>query len=75
MDRSIVVGAESTLLVEISSDVMNNAILTCDGEEPVAISSESVVAVSVSPYKARLVKIKPDNFYEVLKKKIIERRV
>jgi len=24
---------------------------------------------------ARLVKIKPDNFYEILKKKIIERRV
>lgn len=74
MDRSIVVGSNNTLLVEISSDVMNNAILTCDGEEPVAISTDTKVAVSISEYKARLVKIKPDNFYEVIKKKIIERR-
>ena len=74
MDRSIVVGSDNTLLVEISSDVMNNAILTCDGEEPIAISTDTKVAVSISPYKARLVKIKPDNFYEVIKKKIIERR-
>ena len=74
MDRSIVVGSDNTLLVEISSDVMNNAILTCDGEKPVDISTDTKVAVSVSEYKARLVKVKPDNFYEVVKKKIIERR-
>lgn len=74
MDRSIVVGSDNTLFVEISSDVMNNAILTCDGEEPVAISTNTKVAVSISEYKARLVKVKPDNFYEVVKKKIIERR-
>ncbi|MDE5670675.1 MAG: NAD(+)/NADH kinase [Eubacterium sp.] len=74
MDRSIVVDSNSTLLVEISSDVMNNAILTCDGEEPVAVSTDTKVAVSVSEYKARLVKVKPDNFYEILKKKIIDRR-
>ncbi|MDE5996520.1 MAG: NAD(+)/NADH kinase [Eubacterium sp.] len=74
MDRSIVVGSDNTLLVEISSDVMNNAILTCDGGEPVAVSTDTKVAVSISEYKARLVKIKPDNFYEVIKKKIIERR-
>ncbi|MDE5605237.1 MAG: NAD(+)/NADH kinase [Eubacterium sp.] len=74
MDRSIVVGSNNTLLVEISSDVMNNAILTCDGEEPIAVSTDTKVAVSISEYKARLVKVKPDNFYEVIKKKIIERR-
>lgn len=74
MDRSIVVGSNNTLLVETSSDVMNNAILTCDGEEPVVISADTKVAVSISEYKARLVKVKPDNFYEVIKKKIIERR-
>ena len=74
MDRSIVVGSNNTLLVEISSDVMNNAILTCDGDEPIAVSTDTKVAVSISEYKARLVKVKPDNFYEVTKKKIIERR-
>lgn len=75
MDRSIVVGSDNKLLVETASDVSNNAILTCDGEPPVAIDSDTQVEVSLSPYKARLVKVKPDNFYEVIKKKIIEKRV
>lgn len=75
MDRSIVVGSSNKLIVKISSDVSNNAILTCDGEPPAAISTNAQVAVSLSPYKARLVKIKPDNFYEVMKKKLIDRRV
>ena len=70
----MVVNSESTLDVQVSSDVNNNAILTCDGDAPVKISGDDKVVVSLSPYRARLIKLKPDNFYEVLKKKIIERR-
>lgn len=73
MDRSIVVGSDNELIVEISSDVSNNAVLSCDGEEPYPISPNAKAVVSLSPYKARLVKIKPDNFYEVVKKKIIKK--
>lgn len=75
MDRSIVVNSSSVLEVFTSSDVSNNAVITCDGEEAVNISEHTGVTVSLSPYKARLIKIKPENFYEVMKKKIIERRV
>ncbi len=74
MDRSIVVNSDSVLEVMAVSDVSNNAIITCDGEEPVVITAETGVSISLSPYSARLIKIKPDNFYEVMKKKIIERR-
>ena len=74
MDRSIVVSSDNQLTVETISDVSNNAILTCDGEPPVDISANTSVIISLSPYRARLVKIKPDNFYEVMKKKLIERR-
>ncbi|MCC8016718.1 MAG: NAD(+)/NADH kinase [Clostridiales bacterium] len=74
MDRSIVVNSKSKLDIMIYSDVKNNAVLTCDGQEPFEISKESVIRVSLSEYKARLVKIKPDNFYEVVKKKIINNR-
>lgn len=74
MDRSIIVNCFKKLEVRTESDVSNNAIFTCDGEEPAIISSKTKVVVSLSEYKARLIKIKPDNFYEVLKKKIIERR-
>ena len=75
MDRSTVVNSECRLEVKVSSDVNNNAILTCDGEPPVNITGSGRVAVSISPYKARLIRLKPDNFYEILKKKLIERRI
>lgn len=71
MDRSIVVNSKNSLEVSVCSDVSNDAILTCDGEEPVKITDESVVRISLSEYKAKLIKIKPDNFYEIVKKKII----
>lgn len=74
MDRSIVVNSCNQLEISSLSDVSNNATLTCDGEEPAIISSKTKVRVSLSQYKANLIKVKPDNFYEVLKKKIIERR-
>ena len=75
MDRSTVVNSSDKLTVEVSSDVNNNSFLTCDGEPPINISANSKVIISLSPYKARLIRLKPDNFYEVLKKKIIERRI
>ena len=75
MDRSTVVNSSDRLTVDVSSDVNNNSFLTCDGEPPIRLSGNSKVVVSLSPYKARLIKLKPDNFYEVLKKKIIERRI
>ena len=37
-------------------------------------SNETDIIVSKSEYKAKLIKVKPDNFYEILNKKIIERR-
>lgn len=75
VDRSTVVNSENELQVHIVSDVDNSAVLTCDGEEPVEITQNTRILISLSEYSAKLVKIKPDNFYEILKKKIIERRV
>lgn len=75
VDRSTVVNSKNEFLVSISSDVNNSAVLTCDGEEPAEITASTKVVISLSEYSAKLVKIKPDNFYEILKKKIIERRV
>lgn len=75
VDRSTVVNSKNELFVNISSDINNNAVLTCDGEDPVDITQSTKVVISISEYTAKLVKIKPDNFYEILKKKIIERRV
>lgn len=73
MDRSIVVNSKFALNISVRSDVSNNAILTCDGESPVEVDSDCLVSVSLSNYKAKLIKVKPDNFYQTVKKKIIER--
>lgn len=75
MDRSIVVNSKNSLIISVCSDVSNDAVLTCDGEKPVLIPNNSYVKISLSEYKAHLIKIKPDNFYEIVKKKIVERRI
>lgn len=74
MDRSIIVNCYDSFEVKTVSDVSNPAIFSCDGEEGINISDDTTIRISLSEYKAKLIKIKPDNFYEVLKKKIIERR-
>lgn len=73
MDRSIVVNSKYSLNISVSSDVSNSAVLNCDGGEPIEIDANCTVCVSLSNYKARLIKLKPDNFYQIVKKKIIER--
>ncbi len=75
MARSIVVNSSDVLDMTVHSDVSNLAILTCDGDKPIVIPNDAIVRISLSEYKARLIKIKPENFYEIVKKKIIEGRV
>lgn len=75
MDRSIIFSADKELIIKASNDVRNIPILTVDGQEAVNLSPESEIHVSVSELKTKLIKLKPENFYEILNKKIIERRV
>lgn len=74
IDRSIVFPSNKELEVCVHNDVNNNAVLTADGKTPLQITSNSRIVISKSEYVAKLIKIKPDNFYEIIKKKIIERR-
>ncbi len=74
IDRSIVFPTNKELYVNVKNDVNNNSIFTADGKLPVQIDQDTVVKISKSEYTARLIKVKPENFYEILKKKIIERR-
>ncbi|MGN1420095.1 MAG: NAD(+)/NADH kinase [Eubacterium sp.] len=75
MDRSIIFSSDKELIIKASNDVRNIPILTVDGQEAVNLSPESEIHVSVSELKTKLIKLKPENFYEILNKKIIERRV
>ncbi|MCH5315526.1 MAG: NAD(+)/NADH kinase [Eubacterium sp.] len=74
MDRSIIFSDDKELIVEISSDLNNKSVLTVDGQEGFDLEEGYKVRVSASPIKAKLIKLKPDNFYEILNRKLIERR-
>lgn len=74
MDRSIIFSSDKELVIRAHNDKMNYPVLTADGEKAIKIDFDSEVRVKVSDTKAKLIKLKPENFYEILNKKIIERR-
>lgn len=74
VNRSIVFSSEKEICITASNDKNNNAVLTIDGVDAYKIDSKSVIRISKSSHIARLIKIKPDNFYEILNAKILERR-
>lgn len=74
MDRSIIFSTDKELVIRAYNDKLNQPILTVDGEDAITLDKDSEVRVRVSDTKAKLIKIKPENFYEILNKKIIERR-
>lgn len=75
MDRSIIFPTDRELVITASNDLNNSPILTVDGQEAFSLKSGAEVHITKSEIRAKLIKLKPENFYEILNKKIIERRV
>ena len=74
MDRSIIFSNDEELIIRANNDKNNKIYLTADGQEAVELGENSYIKVSKSPMKTKLIKLKPENFYEILNKKLIERR-
>ena len=74
LNRSIVFSSDKELTLFVENDVYKNSFLALDGQESIQIENNTKIVISKSEYSAKLIKIKPDNFYEILNKKIIERR-
>lgn len=74
INRSIVFPADKELKVIVNNDKNNNEYLSIDGGYSINVSSDTPIIISKSDLTAKLIKIKPDNFYEILNKKIVERR-
>lgn len=74
MDRSIIFSTDKELIIKASNDMRNTPTMTVDGQEAVDLSPDSEVHITVSDMKTQLIKLKPENFYEILSRKIIERR-
>lgn len=75
MDRSIIFSADKELIVTVNNDQNNSPIMTVDGQEAVNLTPGCQIHIKKSDITTKLIKLKPENFYEVLNKKIIERRV
>lgn len=75
MNRSTILRNDEEITVMANSDLNNDSFLTFDGTEAIQIKQNSKIQISLSEYTARLIKIKSENFYDVLHKKMIERRV
>ena len=74
LNRSIVFSSDKELTLFVENDVYKNSFLSLDGQKSIPIENNTKIVISKSEYTAKLIKIKPDNFYEILNKKIIERR-
>ena len=74
VNRSIVFSSDKELKLTVSSDKNNNVYLSIDGESSIPVDTNTEIIISKSDFTADLIKVKPDNFYEILNKKIIERR-
>lgn len=75
MNRATILRDDEEITVIANSDMNNNSFLTFDGIEAIQINQNHQIKISLSEYKANLIKIKTDNFYDVLHKKMIERRI
>lgn len=74
VNRSIVFSSDKELEITVENDKNNTSYLSVDGEKSVAVTKNAKIIISKSKYVAKLIKIKPDSFYEILNKKLLERR-
>ena len=74
VNRSIVFSSDKELEITVENDKNNTSYLSIDGEKSVTVTKNSKIIISKSEYFAKLIKIKPDSFYEILNKKLLERR-
>ncbi len=74
VNRSIVFSSDKEVELFVSNDVGNKCFISIDGEGSINIDSNTRIVVTKSESYAKLIKIKPENFYEILNNKIIERR-
>lgn len=66
--RSVVLRPDSVL--EVRHDNIGEAMLSCDGEEPVLVPADAIVKIEVSEKKAEFIKVKNDTFIDILNKKM-----
>lgn len=74
MTRPVVFGPEARLSVQASSIYESEIFLTIDGDHSVRIDDHHKIEIARSSQTARIIKLKHDNFYEIVNEKLAEGR-
>ena len=74
VNRSIVFSADKEIELIAGNDMNNEAFLSIDGANSIPVDNTAKIVISKSEYNVQLIKIKPENFYEILNNKLLERR-
>lgn len=72
--RSLVLNSDSQVDINITKG-NESVFLTVDGQQSLEISEDSMVSISSSKYKCRIVQFEDYDYFEVLRKKIIWRTI
>lgn len=72
--RSLIFNPKSVITI-INSDKKENCSISCDGEGTEKVPDNCRITIKKSDISAKFIRIKPDNFIEVLNSKLIGRRM
>lgn len=74
MTRPVVFGPDARLSVQASSNYDSEIYLTVDGDHSVRMKDHQSIEIRRSNQVARIIKLKNDNFYEIVNEKLAEGR-
>ena len=74
LNRSLVFNEDSIIRVKSVNDSQNVCIST-DGEKTIELSQNSEIIISKSDYYAEFIRIKSDEFFDILNSKLSQRRI
>ena len=72
--RTVVFGGDAVLEAHAVRDEDSEVFLTVDGERALPVPDQCAIYIRRSGYRAQIIKLKQNNFYEVLNQKLAERR-
>lgn len=74
LTRSVIFGPDARLSVLASSNYDSEMFLTIDGDTAILINDKQQIEFSRAKQTVRIIKLKDNNFYEVVNEKLAERR-
>ena len=74
LTRSVVFGPDARLSVFASSSYESEIFLTIDGDTSIQITDKQKIEFCRAKQSARIIKLKNNNFYEIVNEKLAERR-